>query len=348
MKTVFDVKEIDRTRYETLRDFLPEKIIDIHTHVWLDEFRSHNNTRDPRVASWPQKVATDNSINDLLDTYQLLFPGKQCTPLIFSIVEPGDNIEQANAYVSGCAGKHQLPALIFAQPHWPATELERKIIGGGFLGAKVYLSHAAASIQKNDITIFDFLPRHQLELLNQHGLIAMLHIPREGRLKDPLNLEQMIKIENLYPDVKLIIAHVGRAYCNEDIGNAFEVLKDTESMLFDISANTNQYVFEQLIKSVGPQRILFGSDLPITRMRMRRICEDGKYINLVPKGLYGDVSDDKHMRELDYEESRNLTFFIYEEIDAFRQASIACGLTPHDITDIFYSNALNIIKAVRG
>ena len=109
MKTVFDVKEIDRTRYETLRDFLPEKIIDIHTHVWLDEFRSHNKTGDPRVASWPQKVARDNSISDLLETYQLLFPGKQLTPLIFSMVEPGDNIEQANAYVRDSARRHQSP-----------------------------------------------------------------------------------------------------------------------------------------------------------------------------------------------------------------------------------------------
>lgn len=38
----------------------------------------------------------------------------------------------------------------------------------------------------------------------------MLHIPRDGRLKDPVNLAQMMEIEEKYPKVKLIIAHVGR------------------------------------------------------------------------------------------------------------------------------------------
>jgi len=54
-------------------------------------------------------------------------------------------------------------------------------------------------------------------------------------------------------------------------------------MMFDFSANTNQWVFEQLIKAVGPKRILFGSDLPILRIRAKRICENGTYVNLVPK-----------------------------------------------------------------
>ena len=37
---LFEVKDIDRKIYETeLRDFLPEKMIDIHTHVWLSSLR---------------------------------------------------------------------------------------------------------------------------------------------------------------------------------------------------------------------------------------------------------------------------------------------------------------------
>ncbi|NLJ41507.1 MAG: hypothetical protein GX352_07865, partial [Clostridiales bacterium] len=35
---LFPVTDIDREIYETeIKDFLPEKIIDIHTHVWLDK-----------------------------------------------------------------------------------------------------------------------------------------------------------------------------------------------------------------------------------------------------------------------------------------------------------------------
>jgi hypothetical protein len=39
---LFDIKEVDKKFYcERLRDFLPEKIIDIHTHVWLDSMVHH-------------------------------------------------------------------------------------------------------------------------------------------------------------------------------------------------------------------------------------------------------------------------------------------------------------------
>ena len=194
-----------------------------------------------------------------------------------------------------------------------------------------------------EIRIFDYLPPHQLDVLNRHGWIAMLHIPRAGRLRDPVNLAQMIEIEHRWPDVRLVIAHVGRAYCPEDVGDAFAVLADTRRMFFDISANTNAEVFAHLIRAVGPRRILFGSDLPILRMRMRRICEGGRYVNLVPPGLYGDTSGDPNMREVDDDEAGRLTFFMYEEVAAFRQAAEACGLTREEVADVFCNNGLRLL-----
>ena len=171
----------------------------------------------------------------------------------------------------------------------------------------------------------------------------MLHIPRRERLKDPLNLRHMLEIEQRYPNVRLIIAHIGRAYCPEDVGTAFESLAQTQHMLFDFCANTNAWVMEQLLRAVGPRRVLFGSDMPITRMRMRRICERGAYINLVPPGMYGDVSDDSHMREVGPGEAEQLTSFLYEELLAFRQAAEACALTREDVSAVFYNNAARLI-----
>jgi predicted TIM-barrel fold metal-dependent hydrolase len=115
-------------------------------------------------------------------------------------------------------------------------------------------------------------------------------------------------------------------------------------MMFDFSANTNAQVFEQLIRAVGSRRILFGSDLPITRMRMRRICEKGNYVNLVPRGLYGDVSEDPHMREVDGPEAETLSLFLYEQIEAFRRAAERTALTRRDIEDVFYYNAVRMIN----
>jgi hypothetical protein len=228
-------------------------------------------------------------------------------------------------------------------PEATAEQLEADLVRWGCHGIKVYLGFAPKSLAPEDITIFDFLPKHHLEVLDRRGQIVMLHIPRSGRLKDPVNLEQMLEIDQMYPNVKLIIAHVGRAYCEEDIGNAFEVLKKTERMNFDISANTNEVVFRRLLECVGPKRVLFGSDLPIARMRMRRVCENGRYINVVPRGLYGDVSGDVHMREVDGEEAEALSFFMYEIVDAFRRAAEAVGLSADEVKDVFLGNARGLL-----
>jgi predicted TIM-barrel fold metal-dependent hydrolase len=235
--------------------------------------------------------------------------------------------------------------LIFADPHWSEVEFEERIISGSFLGTKVYLTRSDPRIPEKDIQIYDFLPHHQLKVLDRRGWIVMLHLPRHARLRDPLNLTQMVEIEKHYPSVKVIIAHVGRAYCPEDVGNAFEILGGTRRILFDISANACTETFEQLIRAVGSRRILFGSDLPVLRMRTRRICEGGTYINLVPKGLYGDVSDDPHLREVEGNEAEQLTFFMYEEIDAFRRAAIETGLGKDDVEAVFYRNAAEVLGA---
>ncbi|MFD0960228.1 amidohydrolase family protein [Paenibacillus chungangensis] len=347
MHALFEMKEVDKIFYEQkLKHFLPDRMIDIHTHVWLDNIRLEAPGAPVRAVTWPSLVARDNSIADLFKTYEVMFPGKEVTPLIFSQVSLQYDIAAGNEYVRSCAERYKLPSLMVTRPQQSAAEFEEGIDRGGFLGCKVYLNFADPYIPEKEIRIYDFLPPHQLDVLNRRGWMVMLHIPRDGRLKDPVNLAQMLEIERKYPAVKLIIAHVGRAYCPEDVGDAFDLLAETKNMVFDFSANTNSHVFRELVKAVGPKRILFGSDLPIVRMRMKRYCENGRYVNVVPKGLYGDVSGDPNMREAEEREAEELSFFMYEEIDAFRVAAEAEGLTRRDVEDIFYANAKTLIDQI--
>jgi len=345
VKQLFEIREVDRKAYsERIRDFVPDRMIDVHTHLWLGRHRGSFN--DPRrITTWPDRVAEESPIEELMATYDLMFPGKRVTPLVFgAVLSQHDDLEENNRYVSEAMRKWSVPGLIWSVPTWSGEELERRIVAGGFMGSKSYLASAPEYLPEAEIRIFDFFPPHQLDVLNRHGWIMLLHIPRPGRLRDKVNLAQMVEIEKNWPNIKVIIAHVGRAYCPEDVGDAFEALAETKGMMFDISANTSAENFEKLIRAVGPRRILFGSDLPISRMRMRRVCENGNYVNLVPRGLYGDVSGDSHMRDVD----EDLTFFMYEEIDAFRRASEATGLGRGDIENVFYGNAERLIRGAMG
>lgn len=328
---------------ETILSRLPDKIIDIHTHIWLSRFKAENQAGPLRTVTWPSRVAAQNPVEDLNAAYAMMFPGKKVIPVMFSnVADRADDFDAANGYVAECAQRFNYPCLLFTRPDWSAATLEQKLAAGPFKGIKVYLSLSDPKIKVGDITIYDFLPPEQLALADKKGLIVILHIPRNARLKDPVNVRQMMEIDEKYPHAKVVIAHVGRAYCNEDVGDSLKTLSKTKNLLFDISANTNAWVFARLLEAVGPKRVLFGSDLPITRMRMKRITENGKYVNLVPEGLYGDVSGDKNMRAVKSPESDAFTFFLYEEISAFLEA---CP-SKKDVEDVFFNNANRILGGV--
>ncbi len=294
-----------------------------------------------------------------------MFPDKEVIPCLFSNAKVTLNLEENNPYVREKAAQYGYPALYLAHPSEPAEQVERRVLEGGFRGLKVYLEYAPSYIPNAEIRVFDFLTHEHLAVADKHGWAVMLHIPRPGRLKDPVNymqmLEieekypnvkliiadpvnymQMLEIEEKYPNVKLIIAHLGRAYAPTDVGDALDVLKHTKKMMWDFTANTCQEVMERCLETFGVDRFMFGSDLPIFRMKAKRVVEDGFYINVIPKGSLGDVSADPHMREVEGREADEISFFLYEEILSCKRACEKLGLSKEDVEKIFYSNSARI------
>ena len=326
---------------EYLEDFLPNTFIDCHNHIWLQEFVTGDLSAS-RSCAWPEMVAKDNSVEDLMTTNQELFPGKRVIPVLYSHVNIAVDTVRSNQYVRDCAKQYGFPALYLSRPEEPVEEIERNVTEGGFLGLKVYLEYAPSYIPTNEIRIYDFLPPQQLSLADRHGWVVQLHIARPKRLADPVNYVQLLEIEQKYPGLQLLVAHLGRAYADEDLGDALEYLKHTEKTVWDFTANTNAYVMEQVLRYFGPDRFIYGSDFPIFRMKAQRVVENGFYINEIPAGSLGDVSSDPHMREIPGAEAEAITFFIYEEMASCRRAVEKLGLGRREIDKIFYENSARI------
>lgn len=319
--------EYDKKVYaQELRDFLPDKIIDTHTHVFKKEFTKPSTT-------WVGKVMDECTYENLEQTFLDMLPGKKLKAVMMGL--PSRDHEVGNAYIEECINMGGT-GLFCTKYDTPLSVIEEAITKRGFKGIKPYPSNRPAYIPLGESRIFDFLPHNQLKLLNDLGTVVLLHIGRDMRLKDPVNVAQLMEIEEKYPNLKLIVAHIGRAYSPEDLGDAFETLKHTKNMMFDFCANTLSEAMEECLKAVGPKRLMYGTDMPVTKMRMRRISENGIYKNIVPKGLYGDVSGDIHMLETENEE---LTCFLYEQLRAFKKAAENLNLTKEDINDVFYGNA---------
>lgn len=342
---LLQVNSYDTWYYETyLKPILPRRIIDCHAHLWLESFHAKSGMREGSQL-WPRMVAKDNSIEDLNETNRLLFPDSQVISVLYGDPMLTVDRDKNNAYVAEKAKENGFPALYLSHPSQSVEELEEAVLSNPvFKGLKVYLQFAPSYIPADEIRIYDFLPKEHLALADKHGWVVQLHIARPRRLADPVNYCQLLEIEQDYPNLQLLVAHLGRAYANEDVGDALEYLKYTEKTVWDFTANTNDWVMEQVLNYFGPDRLIYGSDFPVFRMKARRVTENGFYINEVPKGEFSPsaIQADRHMREIDYPEADKITFFIYEEINACRKACERLGLGKPEFEKIFFSNSARI------
>lgn len=332
----FQLTEFDKKVYEEeLNDFIPKNIVDVHTHVYVGE--SCKPFNGPMY--WPSRVARDNSVEDITKTYLDLFPNQKVIPVIFG--DPGCYLDVANAYCSEKSKEYGYPALFLSHYNDSAEFIEEQVIKGGFQGLKPYLNNCKDGVDGKNARVFEFLSHEHLKVADKYGWKVILHISRPARLKDPQNIKDLMEIEQKYPNVKLIVAHVGRAYAPEDFGNAFDTLKHTKNMMFDFCANTLPLATEKAINAVGVKRVIYGTDLPIAKMRMYRISEDGYYINVVPRGIYGDLTNAEHMRESDETE---ITNFTYEIIRGFKKTAEKLSLTKADVEDVMCNNAAKLFN----
>lgn len=328
---------------QELQSFLPDTFIDCHTHIWLDEQNHFCEDSANRSCAWPTMVALDNSVEDLNETNRLLFPDKRVISVLYGQPMITIDLKKNNDYVAACAERFGFPALYISHPAQACQSIEEEFAKHPcFKGLKVYLQFAPSYIPANEIRIYDFLPKEHLALADRHGWVVQLHIARPRRLADPVNYVQLREIEEQFPNLQLIVAHLGRAYADEDVGDALDYLKDTKRTVWDFTANTNENVMRRVLETFGPDRFLYGTDFPIFRMKARRTVENGFYINEIPRGSLGDVSSDPHMREVNEPEASKITFFIYEEIASCRRACQALGLGREDIEKIFFKNAARI------
>jgi predicted TIM-barrel fold metal-dependent hydrolase len=326
---------------EHLRGFLPGKFIDVHTHA--GRLTSGLQPGEPEPTYWPGWITkgAPMTVPSLLQALVILFPGKDVIPVILGGGRR-TNVDEATEYLIQELDKYpHAYGLMRDMPDWSEKELVERYERGRFCGLKPYLTMASPDIPHKQVTIFDFLPHHQIRVAEERGWVIMLHIPRAERLADPVNVDQLKEIADTYPDVKIILAHIGRAYCPRFAEEGFAALGDTAQFYYwDFSANLLQEAIEILIECAGPGRILYGSDLPVLAARARRICEGDNYVNIMREADWEDI----HTRLAPPGERDKITFMVYEEILAFKRAAQSKGLTRRDIEDVFYNNAYQLLE----
>ncbi len=327
---------VDRRVYEEqIAPWLPDRIADCHVHVGLGE-GSRPISPERLKAMWALEVGCHQSWQQMRETYRMLFPEQRVSSLAFGNVYNEIDTQHENAYVlHGILDQRNDAAGLFVtRPETSSAEIA-EALSKGFVGIKPYPDFVNGRTM--EVSIYEFLPKSHLEMLQDAGGILMLHLPRAGRLGDPNNIREIIEIAETYPRVRMVIAHIGRAYCLPAAKRGLPALADHSRILFDTSANLNPDVFQYALETVGPHRLLFGTDLPVMLMRGIREHRGEQYVNYT-SGPYVWNTDRKSP-----EEEANYTFYVYEAIKALIKAIERAGYGKAEMEKITYSNSAEML-----
>ena len=165
-------------------------------------------------------------------------------------------------------------------------------------------------------------------------------MPKADRLGHPENIAEIRQIRREYPRVTLVIAHLGRTYTLPHAQESLPQFADDEGLCFDISAVLNPDVLRFALETLGPARLLYGTDNPIFYMRGRRQWHGTTYVNRTNYPFHFNRDREPPDVEAGY------TLYMYEALRAMRKACEAVRLERAGVEAIFHDNARRLIDAI--
>lgn len=318
---------------EEIKDFIPNRILDFHVHV----FNEHVFPEGGPGFELPGMHIRSYTISETKQDMKKLYPGKEFSAVVFGFPDDKYNHEVNNRYVAADSDWKSIYPFRLLRPDEEPGKLEKELTSERFLGVKPYHCYVSGK-ETDEVEVVDMLPDPIMKVINNLGLIVMLHIPRPGRLADPLNQEQIAYLCKNYPDAKIVLAHIGRAYYLSNIVGCLDNLANLKNLYCDIAMLNNWEVLEYLFSNFDHKKILYGTDLPIG------LC-GGKSVEINNQYTYV-TSDPWHLSISDDHKKLVFTSFIYEEIRAVIKAASRLKLGDSFVEDLFFNNGSNLLQRV--
>lgn len=167
----------------------------------------------------------------------------------------------------------------------PVDELEHKL-KWGMKGLKIHpVAQEFAPDDGRMWPVYEWLVKHDLPITAHSGV----NIDEKSKLGEP---KRWVHVLEDFPDLKLILAHLGNGFWDQtiEIADKFpQVMFDTAIAIsyIDNPTTLGDEEAKDLIRTIGSDRILFGSDYPwinpakdIERIKSLNICEKDKKLIL--------------------------------------------------------------------
>ncbi|MBQ8732646.1 MAG: amidohydrolase family protein [Oscillospiraceae bacterium] len=334
MISEYTLTEHDRSFFaEQIDSRLPQKIWDIHQHISLEK-NIGDIPPEMYAADWAIQCGAAMTAEEYRRFSADIYPGREVHSTAFGAVIKGGNHAGHNQYIASLVRDKKLDAgFMILDPSVSAEETARIYDEGGFSGYKPYADMVACA-KAADITFPEFMPDAHMKVLNDRKGILMLHVPRAGRLPDDRNIRELKELRQKFPDITIIIAHMGRSYCPAHFLEAMEKLgSDVNAFHYDFAAVLNPAVIEAALEHLNHDQIHYGTDLPVFWWHGRRQWTETSYRNLARENFPWN----QHVEGKEVEEG--YTLFLYEQLknllDVTGQAPNATELREK----IFYRNS---------
>jgi len=336
---VWNCTDVDRAFWaEHLEGWLPHRIVDAR-------FRLQPMTEAMRRQYWVNEALEPIDATTAERCYRTVFPNREFTCVAFGLPDLDFDIEGSNSYVQRECASHGWHSLMVIRPQWSQEEVAALLDAPGVIGLKPYYSLISADRETRDrhleAGVFEFLPHHLLEVANERHAWVTLHVPKADRLGHPDNLREVREIRRRYPNIVLVIAHLGRCYTEAHAREALPHFADDPGLYFDTSAVLNPASHRVALECLGPRRLLYGSDNPIMYMRGRRQYRARSYLNRTNRPFHFNRDREPPEVEAAY------TLFMYEDLRAIKQACTELGIAKREeVGMIFHANADRVIAGI--
>lgn len=343
---LFDYTDVDRAFWSKhLEEWLPTRVFDAHYHFANEEaHRIEKDSEEIRKQYWVWEVNKMPDAETAERAIRVVFPGRKVTINAFAFPSLGWDIEDSSEYVrTECLNRGWHCSTII-RPTWVPEQVDALLAKPGVIGVKVFYAMLGYTPDTREghieANILDFLPPHQLEVLERRRAWVVLHVPKRERLGDPGNLRQIRQIRDRYPNVKLVIAHLGRSYTEYHARKGLLPLADDPGIYFDNSAVLNPQVHYLALKQIGPERIMYGTDSPVMYLRGRRRWRGRQYINHTSLPLRFNTNRESPEIEAKY------TLYMYEALRAAKDACTRLGFGRSEVESLFHGTAERLVQDI--
>jgi glutamate-1-semialdehyde 2,1-aminomutase len=171
------------------------------------------------------------------------------------------------------------------------------------------------------------------KLCDEMDGVLMLHIMRSQGIADEANLRDIERLCVRYPRCRLVLAHVARSFAYRTAFKGLKRLVKLDNVVVDNSAVTEPESMRCALETLGPRRVLWGSDFMVSELRAKAITMGDGF-----SWIYADELPAKAVTQFE-----NFTLAGIEGLLALREACDVAGMNARDIQDIFHDNGMRLI-----